>query len=128
MQQANADKPTKNEDTHEAGHKPARGSVRFPMQLPLRLLTTTGVVECVTENLSAAGVLFEVEADLAEGSLVEFVLMMPAAVLGTPRDVEVRCVGRVVRRETDEKGRRLAAVSIDQYKLENGGQDGAVGD
>jgi hypothetical protein len=127
MQQAKTDK-TEEAKQYEAGQRYARSHVRFPMRVPIKLMMPAGVVVGETENLSAAGVFFEVAADLDEGGKVQFLLTMPASVLGTPRDVTVRCTGRVMRREMSECGRRLIAVSIDQYKVESGGIDGTSGD
>ncbi|MFI5103652.1 MAG: hypothetical protein ACHP79_01900, partial [Terriglobales bacterium] len=60
------------------------------------------------------------------GSPIEFDITLPAAVLGTPTDVEVRCTGRVVRKDTEtaagsnagkKKKKNGVACVIDQYKF-----------
>ena len=70
-----------------------------------------------TTDISAGGVLFYVDADVAVGSTVNFNISMPASVLGTPQDVMVRCVGRVIR-SSEENGRKAVAAIIDEYKFE----------
>ena len=54
---------------------------------------------------------------MAVGSRIEFNISLPAAVLGTPNDVNVQCVGRVVRC-SDEGSRRAVAAVIDEYRFE----------
>ena len=76
-----------------------RTAVRFPMQLGLLIRTAEGEIEAVTENISANGILFTGEKLPGVDSLIEFTITMPAAVMGTPEDVAVQCVGRVVRSE-----------------------------
>jgi hypothetical protein len=57
------------------------------------------------------------------GSPIEFDITLPAKVLGTPSDVEVHCIGRVVRREAEGKNGKSrkkkngVACVIDQYKF-----------
>ncbi len=69
------------------------------------------------ENISAGGVLLQVDTDMEIGATVNFTIRMPAAVLGAPRDVRVNCTGRVVR--CHEMGERHAvAVVIDEYQFE----------
>jgi hypothetical protein len=54
---------------------------------------------------------------MAVGSTITFKIAMPASVLGTPADVLVNCVGRVVRC-ADEDGRKAVAAVIDEYRFE----------
>jgi len=51
------------------------------------------------------------------GSRIEFNISLPASVLGTPNDVNVQCVGRVVRC-SEEGPRRAVAAVIDEYRFE----------
>jgi hypothetical protein len=94
-----------------------RNSVRFPLRLPVALRTEEQKVQAQTQNISAGGVLFEVEQDLPVGSTIEFTIAMPAEILGLGKDVLVNCVGRVVRCFPEGDGRAVAAV-IDDYKFE----------
>ena len=95
-----------------------RSSVRFPLKLPIEVkedIDTQHQVE--TQDISAGGVLFRADHDMAVGSAVEFTINMPAAVLGTPTNVRVHCMGRVVRSQPDD-GHRAVAVVIDEYQFE----------
>jgi hypothetical protein len=85
-----------------------RTAVRFPMQL--------GELEAVTDNISANGILFTGRRLPQVDSLIEFTITMPAAVMGTPEDVTVQCVGRVVRSEQHGDAMQAAAI-IDEYSL-----------
>ena len=95
---------------------PVRTAVRFPMRLPLRVQTQQGEIEAVTENISANGLLFISDRLPPVDSRIEFTIAMPSAVMGSPTDVTIHCIGRIVRHylEGDEK---KAAVVIDEYFL-----------
>ena len=103
----------------------ARTGKRFPLELPIRIREKRGTTEGrgTTADMSAAGVYIQATTDIDVGSPIEFDITLPAKVLGTASDVEVRCTGRVVRKENDSKNGRskkkktgLACV-IDQYKF-----------
>lgn len=94
-----------------------RNSVRFPLRLPVEVKTEQMDVHAETQNISAGGVLMEVERDLPVGSTIEFTIAMPAEILGLGKDVLVNCVGRVVRCFPDGGGKAVAAV-IDDYRFE----------
>jgi hypothetical protein len=93
-----------------------RTAVRFPMQLGLLIRTAEGELEAVTDNISANGILFTGRRLPQVDSLIEFTITMPAAVMGTPEDVTVQCVGRVVRSEQHGDAMQAAAI-IDEYSL-----------
>lgn len=94
-----------------------RSSVRFPLRLPIEVETpTAGSLRAETQNISSGGVLFDMELGLSIGSKVEFRIAMPAHILGTPTDVIVRCVGRVVRCSNADTHAQVAAV-IDEYRF-----------
>ena len=96
-----------------------RSSVRFPIKLPIAVKNEDAASKhnAQTSDISAGGVLFEVDADMAVGSTINFSIAMPASVLGTPADVLVNCVGRVIRC-TEEMGRKSVAAVIDEYRFE----------
>jgi len=91
-----------------------RCAVRFPLALPIRVITDSGEYDATTENISASGVLFRSNEDPGAGNRVEFLLKMPAALIGTEVDVTLHCYGRVIR---SYQGQRQfhAAVIIDDY-------------
>jgi PilZ domain-containing protein len=104
----------------------ARTGKRFPLELPIKIHGKKGDDAGTTANMSAAGVYIMADLDLAIGSPIEFDITLPAGVLGTPADVEVRCTGRVVRKETAaaaaanssrKKKKNGVACVIDQYKF-----------
>jgi hypothetical protein len=102
----------------------ARTGKRFPLELPIRIRQKRAAAANAgtTADVSSAGVYIQADTDLAVGSTIEFDITLPAKFLGTPEDVEVHCVGRVVRREINGrngKGRRKHGVAcvIDQYKF-----------
>ena len=98
-------------------HSDLRNAVRFPLHLPVTLKTSTEEHRAQTIDISAGGILFRTETDVEVGSAVEFTVAMPGDVLGSDRDVLVRCQGRVVRCSEESSGRSVAVV-IDEYKFE----------
>ena len=98
-------------------HPDLRNTVRFPLHLPVTLRTPTDEHRAETIDISAGGILFRTETEIEVGSAVEFTVAMPGDVLGSDRDVLVKCRGRVVRCSEDTSG-RLVAVVIDEYKFE----------
>jgi hypothetical protein len=93
-----------------------RCAVRFPLTLPVILETGQGEFAALTKNISASGVLFEMDRPLRAGMEIRFSLRMPGAVLGTPRDVLVNCLGRVVRCSMSQ-AQYQAAATIDEYQF-----------
>lgn len=91
-----------------------RAAVRFPLRIPISVSTSAGEVTATTVNISASGILFEVERGLEIGSSVSFTIPMPAQAMGTQDDVVVRCAGRVVRCTRGDNASQVAAV-IDKY-------------
>lgn len=90
--------------------------MRFPLVLPVVLSTGKGELAAVTRNVSANGVLFELDRRLNAGLDIRFSLRMPGGVLGTTHDVLVHCVGRVVRCSMSQS-QYLAAATIDEYQF-----------
>jgi hypothetical protein len=109
------------------GYTDVQGAPRFPIKLPVALKTAvnpSGVTglevtgkTVETENISANGVLFRMDADVPVGSAVDFVISLPADVVGAEADVQVDCRGRVVRSFADG-ARRGVGVVIDEYRFE----------
>jgi hypothetical protein len=93
-----------------------RCAVRFPLALPLVLSSGAEEFAAVTRNISASGVVFELDRSLDVGLKIHFSLRMPGAVLGTPRDVLVNCLGRVVRCSMSQ-AQYQAAATIDEYQF-----------
>ena len=80
-----------------------------------------------TADISAAGVYIMAETDLPVGSPIEFDITLPGTVLGIQEDVEVHCIGRVVRKEArtkngspktgKDKTQNGVACVIEEYKF-----------
>lgn len=94
-----------------------QSAVRFPIKLPVSVKSDAGESHTETENISANGVLFQLDSDMPVGSPVDFTIMLPADVLGADADVQLDCRGRVVRNFEDE-GHRGVGVVIDEYRFE----------
>jgi hypothetical protein len=93
-----------------------RCAVRFPLSLPVVLSTVSGELSASTRNVSASGVLFELDRELEVGQDIQFSLRMPGQVLGSSHDVLVQCEGRVVRCSISNI-HYLAAATIDEYRF-----------
>jgi len=110
--------PQENEESRvQVRYQDMQSAVRFPLKLPVSFQATNGQHEGETRNISANGVLFQIDSDMPLGSAVEFTIAMPAEVLGSPADVMVNCRGRVVRC-FEEEDRRWVGVVIDEYGFE----------
>jgi PilZ domain len=109
------------------GYADVQGAPRFPIKLPVAFksavnpsgLAGEGMAgnTIETENISANGVLFRMDADVPVGSAVDFTISLPADVVGAEADVQVDCRGRVVRSFADGS-RRGVGVVIDEYRFE----------
>ena len=94
-----------------------QGAPRFPIKLPVALKSGASGKMAETQNISANGVLFRMDADVPVGSAVDFIISLPADVVGAEADVRVDCRGRVVR-SFEDGGRRGVGVVIDEYRFE----------
>jgi hypothetical protein len=105
------------ENKGRKGYTDVQGAPRFPIKLPVSLKLGTSGKTAETQNISANGVLFRMDADMPVGSAVDFTISLPADVVGATADVQVDCRGRVVR-SYDDAGRRAVGVVIDEYRFE----------
>lgn len=107
----------------------ARTGKRFPLHLPItiRKPKSTRKHKGATTDVSAGGAYFSAAADFAIGSTIEFAITLPHQALGTRKDVELHCSGRVVRaeaapvlrgkkRKKQPRWKGLACI-IDQYRF-----------
>lgn len=100
------------------GTDPLRTSVRFPLHMEIVLSTAGKEYRAVTEDVSANGVSFFSKDDLPPvDTQVEFRMTMPAAVMGGKEDVQLHCVGRIVRHVRVSDDKVTAAAVIDEYSL-----------
>jgi hypothetical protein len=111
-----------------SGYADVQGAPRFPIKLPVAFKSSSNGLglgleqgqagkTIETENISANGVLFRMDADVPVGSAVDFTISLPADVVGAEADVQVDCRGRVVRSFADGN-RRGVGVVIDEYRFE----------
>lgn len=102
--------------TATAGRQEVRCAVRFPLTLPVVISAGSQEMAALTRNVSASGVLFDLDSKLQPGMEIKFSLRMPGAILGTPHDVLVQCTGRVVRCSMSQN-QFQAAATIDDYRF-----------
>lgn len=106
------------ESQARAGHyEDMQSAPRFPLHLSASVKSQSGNFSAETENISANGVLFAMEKDVPVGSMVDFMILLPAEVVGARRNVQIDCRGRVVR-SFEDRGRRGVGVVIDEYHFE----------
>ena len=96
-----------------------QSAVRFPIKLPVSVKSKSGDNVAETQNISANGVLFQVDSEMPVGSMVDFTISLPAEVVGAEANVQLDCRGRVVR-NFEEDGRRGVGVVIDEYRFDRG--------
>ena len=95
---------------------PTRNAVRFPLHLNVRMDTENGAVTAVTEDISASGVQFIMPFAPPINSRLSWRLVLPGEVMGSPEDVTVHCVGRVVWYRPGIAGKQVGVV-IDGYRI-----------
>lgn len=91
-----------------------QSAMRFPIKLPIAVKSQSGESRTESQNISANGVLFQMDSDMPIGSMVDFTISLPAEIVGAQADVQLDCRGRVVR-SSDDGGRRGVGVVIDEY-------------
>ena len=99
-----------------------RTTRRFALRLPLSVKVQNGEVRtgpAETKDVSARGVFFYFDADVHEGSPIEFTLTLPPEITLT-ENIRVRCVGKVVRVDQPTSGNQVGiAAAIEQYEFLN---------
>jgi hypothetical protein len=102
----------------QAGHyEEMQSAPRFPLHLSASVKGQSGALSAETQNISANGVLFAMDNDVPVGSMVDFTILLPGDVVGSKRNVQIDCRGRVIR-SFDDRGRRGVGVVIDEYRFE----------
>jgi hypothetical protein len=102
---------------HLEHYEEMQSAARFPLHLAASVKTQGSAYVAETENISANGVLLAMDNDVPIGSMVDVTILLPAAIIGARRDVQVDCRGRVVR-SFEDRGRRAVGVVIDEYHFE----------
>jgi hypothetical protein len=115
---ADADKEATIQAQAERKHfEEMQSAPRFPLHLPVSVKAQSGAYSAETQNISANGVLFAMDSDVPVGSAVDFTILLPGDVVGSVKNVQIDCRGRVVR-SFEDQGRRGVGVVIDEYRFE----------
>jgi hypothetical protein len=96
-----------------------REARRFNMTLPLRVLPHEPhghELAAQTRDVSYRGLYFLAETKFAIGSEIEFVITLPEQVTQS-NDVNIRCLGQIVRVEPTSNGRMGIAAKIERYEF-----------
>jgi PilZ domain len=96
-----------------------REARRFTMNLPMRVFPREAKgreMDAHTRDVSYRGLFFVADANFQVGSEIEFVITLPQQVTRSS-DVNIRCLGEVVRIEPTENGRAGIAAKIARYEF-----------
>jgi hypothetical protein len=96
-----------------------REARRFTMSLPMRVLPREDKgreVDASTRDVSYRGLYFLADTNFEIGNEIEFVIILPQQVTQSG-DVNIRCLGEVVRIEPTENGRVGVAAKIARYEF-----------
>jgi hypothetical protein len=96
-----------------------REARRFNMTLPLRVLPQephASELTAQTRDVSYRGLYFLAETKFPIGSEIEFVITLPEQVTQSG-DVNIRCLGQIVRVEPTSNGRMGVAAKIERYEF-----------
>jgi hypothetical protein len=96
-----------------------REARRFTMSLPMRVLPRAPKgheLDAHTRDVSYRGLYFLADAKFEVGSEIEFVITLPQQVTQS-NDVNIRCLGEIVRIEPTENGRVGIAAKIARYEF-----------
>ena len=105
--------------------KERRTSRRFLMRLPLKVRWTSeasvGEASSETREVSSRGIYFFLPKDLKSGAPLEIVMTLPHEVtMAGP--VKVRCLGHVVRTESEREQDIGVAAAIERYEFLRDGE------
>ena len=91
---------------------------RFPLRLPVVVKDPRrGEISSYSRDVSSQGICFFIDAPIAVGTDLRFILVLPPDVTLTTA-LRVRCVARVVRLENNPIGADFAvAAIIDRYEF-----------
>lgn len=94
-----------------------RSSFRFPLHLPVTVLSGGQDYTAETENFSSGGVLLRLSTPMAANTAIEFLIEVPAGVLGAVTTAAIQGEGRVIRSYT-ENGQHYSAIVIHEYRFQ----------
>jgi PilZ domain len=92
-----------------------RKNQRFQLRLPFEIVGGGQSLRASgeTRNVSSAGVLFTSSAPVPIGEPIEYLITFPK-VPGARSEVRLRCVGKVVREDTDMEA---FAATLERYEF-----------
>jgi hypothetical protein len=96
-----------------------REARRFNLTLPLRVLPHEphgSELTAQTRDVSYRGLYFLAETKFPIGSEIEFVITLPEHVTQS-NDVNIRCLGQIVRVEPTSNGHMGIAAKIERYEF-----------
>jgi hypothetical protein len=96
-----------------------REARRFNMTLPLRVIPHEprgSELTAQTRDVSYRGLYFLAQTNFPIGSEIEFVITLPEQVTQS-KDVNIRCLGQIVRVEPTSNGLMGIAAKIDRYEF-----------
>src|ERR1700719_3182993 len=96
-----------------------REARRFTMSLPMRVFPRESKgreMDARTRDVSYRGLYFLADANFKVGSEIEFVITIPQQVTRSG-DVNIRCVGEIVRIEPTENGKTVIPAKISRYEF-----------
>jgi hypothetical protein len=96
---------------------------RFELRLPFEVLRNGSPlnVRGETRNVSSAGVLFTANGLLPLGESIEYLITLPRTA-GARRDVRLRCVGKILREDSDS----AFAATLERYEFLRENSEAAV--
>ena len=94
-----------------------RSAVRFPLHLPIRVIANGEEYSGESENFSSGGVLLRLDRMIDPGMMVEFLVEIPAGILGMQSTAAIHCSGRALR-AFEKDGAAYCAVVIDEYRFQ----------
>jgi len=107
------------------GSPEKRATRRFALRLPVSVADSGNESElkaAQTRDVSARGICFYVDSNIAVGAGIEFTFTLPPEITLT-ESIRVRCKGKVVRVDNGNEDRKVAvAAVIDEYEFLSGPQ------
>lgn len=103
------------------GEDERRRAPRIPTKVPVKLRpvegTTPYMVSGDSINISERGLYFQMNGPMKPGTRIELSFTMPPEVTGSMA-MKIRCIGRVIRVEPDQKpdGRTAVAAQIERFE------------
>jgi hypothetical protein len=93
-----------------------RRSKRFPLESVVTVKADGVEHRCATKDISTGGAFFYCDAQIAQDSPIQLVMILPPEVTGGGEQWAC-CHGRVVRVEESSGGQRGVAVKIERVSL-----------